>query len=49
MGNLTKKIGKLAKSPKASQFEKEMMRKAKDPKTKKKISKGFRRLKAKKT
>lgn len=42
-----KKIKKAAKSPKAKQLEKKMMNKAKDPKTKAKISDGFRKLKAK--
>ena len=40
------KIAKAAKSPKAKGLEKKMMRKAKDPKTKTKISNGFRKLKA---
>jgi hypothetical protein len=46
MGKLMRKIEKVAKSPKAKGLEKEMMRKAKDPKTRTKISKGFRKLKA---
>jgi hypothetical protein len=47
MGKLMRKIEQFAKSPKAKGLEKEMVRKAKDPKTKTKISKGFRKLKAK--
>ena len=47
MGKLMKKIGKYAKSPEAKKFEQKMMRKAKDPQAKAKISKGFKRLKAK--
>jgi hypothetical protein len=35
------RIEKFAKSPKAKQLEREMIRKAKDPYTKEKISKGF--------
>jgi hypothetical protein len=48
MGKLLRRIEKAAKSPKAKKLEKEMMVKAKDPKTKTKISEGFRKLKAKK-
>ena len=47
MGKLMNKIGKYAKSPEAKKFEKKMMRKAKDQQTKAKISKGFKRFKAK--
>jgi hypothetical protein len=47
MGKLMRRIGKAAKSPKAKKLEKEMVRKAKDPKTQAKISKGFRKLTAK--
>ena len=47
MGKLMSRIEKAAKSPKAKSLEKDMMRKAKDPKTQAKISKGFRKLKAK--
>jgi hypothetical protein len=47
MGKLMRRIEKVAKSPKAKGLEKEMMRKAKDPETKAKISKGLRKLKAK--
>lgn len=47
MGKLMTKIQRLAKSPKAKEIEKKMVRKAKDPKTKTKISNGFRKLKAK--
>jgi len=47
MGKLMSRIQKAAKSPKAKRLEKEMVRKAKDPKTQAKISKGFRKFKAK--
>jgi hypothetical protein len=47
MGNLMKRIEKAAKSPKAKKLEKDMVRKAKDPTTQAKISKGFKKLKAK--
>ena len=47
MGKLMRRIEKAAKSPKAKKLEREMVRKAKDPKTQAKISKGFRKLKAK--
>ena len=47
MGKLMKKIGKYAKSPEAKKLEGKMIRKAKDPQTKAKISKEFKRLKAK--
>jgi hypothetical protein len=47
MGKLMKRIEKAAKSPKAKKFEQDMVRKAKDPKTQEKISKGFRNLRAK--
>jgi len=46
-GKLLKRIEKAAKSPKAKKFEQDMVRKAKDPKTQAKISKGFRDLRAK--
>ena len=41
------RIQKAAKSPKAKKLEKDMVRKAKDPKTQAKISKSFKKLKAK--
>jgi hypothetical protein len=47
MGKLMRRIEKAAKSPKAKRLEKEMVRKAKDPKTQAKVSEGFRRLKSK--
>jgi hypothetical protein len=47
MGKLMSRIQKAAKSPKAQKLEKDMMRKAKDPKTQAKISQGFRKFKAK--
>ena len=46
MGKLMSRIKRAAKSPKAKKLEKEMVLKAKDPKTQAKISKGFRKLKA---
>jgi hypothetical protein len=47
MGKLMRRIERAAKSPKAKRFEKEMVRKAKDPKTQAKVSKGLRKLKSK--
>ena len=47
MGKLMSRVQKAAKSPKAKELEKEMMRKAKDPKTQAKLSKGFRKLRSK--
>ena len=47
MGKLMRRIEKAAKSPEAKRLEKEMVRKAKDPKTQAKVSKGFRKLKSK--
>jgi hypothetical protein len=47
MGKLMKRIQEAAKSPKAKKFEQDMVRKAKDPKTQAKISKGFRDLRSK--
>jgi len=47
MGKLMSRIQKAAKSPKAKKFERDMVRKAKDPKTQAKISEGFRKFKAK--
>jgi hypothetical protein len=47
MGKFMNRIKKAAKSPKAKKLEREMVRKAKDPKTQAKISQGFRKLKAK--
>jgi len=44
MAGLMKRIEKAAKSPKAKKLEKEMMDKAKDPQTKAKISKSFKKL-----
>jgi hypothetical protein len=43
MGGLMKRIEEAAKSPKAKSLEKKMIRKAKDPQTRAKISKGFRK------
>ncbi|MEU8235256.1 hypothetical protein AB0C12_37175 [Actinoplanes sp. NPDC048967] len=40
------RMAKAAKSPKAKELEKEMIRKAKDPKTQAKLSKGFRKLRS---
>jgi hypothetical protein len=47
MGKLMSRIQKAAKSPKAKKLEKDMVRKAKDPKTQAKISKRFRKFTAK--
>ncbi|GAA3341840.1 hypothetical protein GCM10020358_34700 [Amorphoplanes nipponensis] len=47
MGKLMSRLQKAAKSPKAKELEKEMMRKAKDPKTQAKLSKGLRKLRSK--
>jgi hypothetical protein len=47
MGKLMSRIQKAAKSPKAKKLEKDMVRKAKDPKTQAKISKRFRKFRAK--
>jgi hypothetical protein len=43
MGRLMKRV-EAAKSPKATSLEKKMIRKAKDPQTKAKISKHFRKF-----
>ena len=42
-----KRIERAAKSPEAKKIEKEMVLKAKDPKTRAKVSKGFRKLRSK--
>jgi hypothetical protein len=47
MGKFMSRIQKAAKSPKAKKLERDMVRKAKDPKTQAKISEGFRKFKAK--
>jgi hypothetical protein len=47
MGKLMRRISKAAKSPQAKKLERDMVRKAKDPKTQAKIAKGFGKLKAK--
>ena len=44
MGRLTKRVEEAAKSPKAKSLEEKMIRKAKDPQTRTKISKRFRKL-----
>jgi hypothetical protein len=44
MGRLMKQVEEAAKSPKAKSLEKKMIRKAKDPQTRTKISKRFRKL-----
>jgi hypothetical protein len=44
MGRLMKRVEEAAKSPKAKSLEKKMIRKAKDPQTKAKISKHFRKF-----
>jgi hypothetical protein len=48
MGRLMKKVKEAAQSPKAKRLEREMIGKAKDPQTRAKISKGFRKLTKKK-
>ena len=47
MGNLMKQAEKFAKSPKAKDLEKKMLRRAKDPETRAKISKRFAKLRKK--
>jgi hypothetical protein len=47
MGKLMKRIEKASKSPQAKRLEKDMVRKAKDPKTQAKVSEGFRKFKSK--
>jgi hypothetical protein len=47
MGKLMKQAEKFAKSPKAKDLEKKMLRKAKDPETRAKISKRFGKLRKK--
>jgi hypothetical protein len=47
MGKLMKRIQLAAKSPKAKKLEREMIRKAKDPKTQAKVSRGFQKLRSK--
>ena len=47
MGKLLKRIQKAAKSPQAKKLERDMVRKAKDPKTQAKVSKEFRKFRAK--
>ena len=47
MGKLMKQAEKFAKSPKAKDLEKKMLRKAKDPKARAKISKRFGKLRNK--
>jgi hypothetical protein len=47
MGKLMNRIKEAAKSPTAKKLERDMVRKAKDPKTQAKISEGFRKFKAK--
>jgi hypothetical protein len=47
MGKLMKRIEKAAKSPKAKKLERDMVRKAKDPKTQAKVSEQFRKFRAK--
>ena len=44
MGRLMKRVEEAAKSPKAKSLEKKMIHKAKDPQTKAKISKHFRKF-----
>jgi hypothetical protein len=49
MGRLMKRVKAAAKSPKAKRLEKKMVDKAKDPRTRAKISKGFRKMAKKKS
>ena len=44
MARLMKRVEEFAKSPKAKDLEKKMLRKAEDPKTRAKIAKGFKRF-----
>jgi hypothetical protein len=44
MGRLMRRVAEAAKSPKAKSLEKDMIRKAKDPQTRAKISKRFKKL-----
>jgi hypothetical protein len=44
MGRLMKQVKEAAKSPKAKSLEEKMIRKAKDPQTRTKISNRFRKL-----
>jgi hypothetical protein len=47
MGKLMKQAEKFARSPKAKDLEKKMLRKAEDPKTREKISKRFAKFRKK--
>lgn len=49
MGKLMQKVRTAARSPKAKKLEKEMVRKAKDPKTQAKISREFRKVRSKRS
>ena len=49
MGRLMKRVAEAAKSPKAKKLEKEMLRKAKDPAARAKISSRFRKLSKKRS
>jgi len=44
MAKLMKRVEEFAKSPKAKDLEKKMLRKAEDPKTRAKIAKRFKKL-----
>jgi hypothetical protein len=44
MGRLMQRVKEAAQSPQAKSLEKKMIRKAKDPQTRAKISKRFRKL-----
>jgi hypothetical protein len=44
MAKLMKRVEKFAKSPKAKDLEKKMLRKAEDPATRAKIAKRFKKL-----
>ena len=47
MAKLMKRVEEFAKSPKAKDLEKKMLRKAEDPKTREKISKRFAKFRKK--
>jgi len=47
MGKLMNRLEKAAKSPKAKKLEKELLIKAKDPKTQAKVSKELKKLRSK--
>jgi hypothetical protein len=44
VAKLMKRVEEYARSPKAKELEKKMLRKAEDPKTRAKIAKGFKKF-----